>query len=120
MANNKTRAAAKAAALDNSLPAGSIIIEDADKVPDDITSAIVLEDRNLIRDLRSHAVVNRDHSGYTAAMVSKTYHRMQRDEVKSLREKIDNLESILIRLLPAEAPSSDEQSSINNAPTSEE
>lgn len=114
---NKTRAA-KAAVVDYSLPANSIIIEDADKVPDDITSAIVLEDPNLIRDLRSHAVVNRDHSGYTAAMASKTYHRSQRDEVKSLREKIDNLESMLARLLPFAQEA--EQSSINSALIPEE
>ena len=65
------------------------------------TIAIIEENPNLIKDLRSHAVVNRDNSSYMAAVASKHYHRSQRDEVQSLKEKIDNLEKLIAQLLPS-------------------
>ena len=64
------------------------------------TIAIIEENPNLIKDLRSHAVVNRDNSSYMAAVASKHYHRTQRNEVESLKEKIDNLERLIAQLLP--------------------
>jgi hypothetical protein len=81
----------------------SIIIRHDDRPPENITTAVVLENPNFYRDFKSHAVVNRDHSSYTAAMASKTYHRSQRNEIKSLGEKIDSLERALTRLISAAA-----------------
>ncbi len=84
-------------------PDNSIIIENGDRPPEHSTTATVLENPNFIKDFRSHAVVNRDHSSYTAAIESKKYHRSQRDEVKSLGEKIDSLERALTGLISAAA-----------------
>jgi len=63
--------------------------------------AIIEDNPNLVKDLRSHAVVNRDNSSYMAAVASKHYHRSQRNEVQSLKEKIDNLEKLIAQLLPS-------------------
>lgn len=63
--------------------------------------AVIQENPNLVKDLKSHAVVNRDNSSYMAAVASKHYHRSQRDEVQSLKEKIDNLEKLIAQLLPS-------------------
>jgi hypothetical protein len=60
---------------------------------------MIQDNPSLIKDLRSHAVVNRDNSAYTAVLESKRYHRDQRDEIKNLREKIDNLEIMLAKVL---------------------
>lgn len=68
-------------------------------LPENKDTLVILDNPSLVKDLRSHAVINRDNSAYTAVLESKRYHRDQKDEIKNLREKIDNLEIMLAKVL---------------------
>ena len=78
-----------------------VIIAQGDKPPMDITTAVILDNPDLIKDFRSHAIVNRDHSSYNAAITSKLYRRSQKNDIEYLKTKIESLEKLLINIVAA-------------------
>lgn len=76
----------------------TIFVDSNTVIPKDVTTLEIQDHPDLIVDLQSHAVINRDNSSYIAALESKRYRQNQRDDIQSMRQRMEKLELLISQL----------------------
>lgn len=61
--------------------------------------ATIVENPSLVKDLTSHAILNRDHSAYEAAVKFRQYSKQSKETVIELSDRVAQLENLVRDLI---------------------